>query len=119
MVKYGLVGVINTCIGLGLIFAAMYFLQLNPYLANIFGYSCALIASFFMNKNWTFQSNGNAGRKFVLFLLIVGVSYLVQIAVLYILLESGINMYLAQIFAMVVYVVLGFVGHKLITFRDI
>ena len=116
MMKYGLVGMINTGFGLGLIFSLMYFVQLNSYLSNFIGYACAVSISYILNRSWTFQSKASHVKAVALFICVVLVSYAVQFASLHILIINGINEYIAQIIAMGIYAASGFLGHKFISF---
>jgi len=117
MIKYASVGVVNTIIGLGLIFIAMAVMNMNPYVANAIGYGCALCVSFILNALWTFETPNPDRKNFIVFLCVVVVCYGLQLLILHGLIRTNINAYLAQMMAMVVYIITGFLGHKFITFR--
>jgi putative flippase GtrA len=51
-------GVINTVVGLGIIYGCKYFLEMNNVLANIAGYVVGLTVSFALNSTWTFEYRG-------------------------------------------------------------
>lgn len=118
MIKFGIVGVINTFITLSIIFILMKGFN-TPYIySNIIGYFFGLLNSFILNKNWTFKSNGKVSREAILFLILFGVSYLLQLGVLVFIVEVlTIREDLSQIFAIGVYTLTNFLGNKLITFR--
>jgi putative flippase GtrA len=116
--KFGLVGVLNTAIGLGVIYALMWGAGMNPFAANVIGYSLALTSSYLVNKAWTFQDKRRSHRQFVVFLLVFGICYGLQMIVLWILIKPlGVNPYISQPLAMVVYTIANFLGSKFVTFR--
>lgn len=73
MARFGVVGVINTAVDIGM-FSLLYFVIGVPLLAsNSAAYLTAVTGSFFLNKNWTFadaRSDGRTGRQYVLFVLL-------------------------------------------------
>ncbi len=110
--KFGLVGVANTALGLAVILASMSLLGLSPVLANVVGYAAGLCLSFYVNSRWTFGHRASAGTA-ARFTLAFGVSYLMNVAVLLI----GLHVFeasavTAQVFAVVTYSVVFFVLSK-------
>ena len=61
LIKYLLVGVLNTIVGFGLIFLLMW-RGFSPEISNIIGYAVGICFSFVMNKIFTFQSK-QASKK--------------------------------------------------------
>jgi putative flippase GtrA len=60
-VKFAVVGVANTVVGLAAIYLCKWLLGFNDALANITGYTVGLIISFLLNRGWTF---GHSARCF-------------------------------------------------------
>lgn len=117
LIKYGLVGVVNTIITAVVIYVLLKLLNQSPYLSNIVGYAAGLISSFLLNSRWTF-STAYSWCRFGIFILIFAVCYLLQLGVLYLLLTyTSIDEYIQQLIAMVFYTLINFVLNKLITFR--
>ena len=56
LVVYGLVGIANTCVGLGLCLLLTFF-GLVPEVANLLGNIAGVINSYFLNKKFTFKSS--------------------------------------------------------------
>ena len=77
--KFLSVGVVNTVIGLLIIYAAKWFFHLGDIVANACGYSIGLLISFTLNSRWTFAYTGPQLRAFVKFLLVTLVAYLVNL----------------------------------------
>jgi putative flippase GtrA len=67
--RFGAVGVINTFIDMGLLFA-LTTVGLPTIGANIISTSCAFTFSFFANRTFTFHANGNTKKQFILFVAI-------------------------------------------------
>jgi glycosyltransferase involved in cell wall biosynthesis/putative flippase GtrA len=117
-IKYLLVGIANTLVGLGTIYFAMYFLRLEIIQANVLGYSVGILLSFVLNKTWTFSSNDHIVSSFLRFTLVLALAYTVNlVTVLVSNSYFGINPYLAQALGMVPYTVIGFIGSRLYAFR--
>jgi putative flippase GtrA len=51
--RFGIVGVVNTLVGLAVIYAAL-FAGLGDFAANALGYGCGLVLSFVLHRGWTF-----------------------------------------------------------------
>jgi putative flippase GtrA len=117
--KFGLVGVLNTGITLGMIFVLMKGLRVHYALSNCIGYALGFLSSFVFNKKWTFQSKGNVSREGVLFGAVFGVCYLIQLGALLLMKETmNIKADYAQLLAIAVYTGLNFMLNKLITFKN-
>jgi len=117
LVKFGFVGVINTLVTLGIIFLTTELLGIQIYAGNFLGYACGVTVSFFLNKNLTFQSSGQSLKKAILFLMVFGFCYLIQVFVLTMAREHGFSKMVSQLLGMLVYTPLSFLLNKTITFR--
>ena len=70
LLRFGLIGVINTTLDFGLLFVFKS-LGLPVGLSNILSTGIAFIFSFFANKNYTFKSSGtNIVREMMLFVAV-------------------------------------------------
>ena len=79
--KYSVVGIFNTIIGLSAIFILYNIYNVNYIWANVFGYALGLINSFTWNKRWTFRSQKHYSKEIIRFLIIFIVSYAVNLIV--------------------------------------
>ncbi|VWX60473.1 GtrA family protein [Burkholderiales bacterium 8X] len=119
LLRYGLVGVLNTGLGYAVIFLSMGVLDWRPVPSNIAGYAVGLIVSFLLNKNFTFRSRGPARGELKRFLLIFGLAYLANLGVLVLLVNvMDVPAGWAQVVAGVVYFALSFVLNKFYVFAD-
>jgi len=117
LIRYLLVGVVNTLVGLGTIYFAMYFLQLEIVQANVLGYSVGILVSFTLNKTWTFNSSDHVVSSFLRYLLVLAVAYAANLAtVLYTNSFFGLNPYIAQALGIIPYTAIGFLGSRYFVF---
>ena len=95
--RFGVVGVLNTVLGLAIIFAAKAFLGLGDLAANLLGYGLGLVCSFFLNRSWTFRHEGRAFAAFWRFGIAFAVAYVLNLATVFGLRDAmAVNSYLAQ-----------------------
>jgi putative flippase GtrA len=115
--RYSGVGVLNTALGLAVIWGLMA-LGTGPYLANALGYAAGLALSFVLNRAWTFRARGT-GWPVLRFLLAFAVAYAANLAVL----SAGLAIapgaaYAAQFAAIGTYSVLFFLLCRFFVFGD-
>lgn len=116
-VKFLLVGVLNTIVGLAVIYASKW-TGVDDAPANALGYAVALCVSFALNKSWTFSYGGPAAPAFAKFLLVIAVAYLLNLAtVLGAIRVLHIDGYIAQALGIVPYTVFTFVASRHFAFR--
>lgn len=119
LIKFAMVGVLNTTLSLAVIYTLMTFFHIDVYTANIWGYIVGIINSFIWNKVWVFKKNsGMVFKEIFYFLLIFALCYGTQFISLRLMIESlSLNSYIAQLLAMAVYTVMNFILNKCVTFR--
>ena len=76
------VGVLNTLLGYGIIFLAMYGLKWSPEASNLLGYGIGLIVSFMLSKTFTFRSSAAVSGELIRFLIVFAIAYGANLAVL-------------------------------------
>lgn len=116
--KFAIVGIINTIIGLTIIYVLIY-LRFNDYTANLFGYVIGIFFSYILNKFYVFNNlrNNINFKEIIIFLIIFIFSYLMNIVILNISLNYFTS-YVAQFFAIFVYTIFNFILNKFITFKN-
>lgn len=85
MVKYGIVGVMNTIVTLSVIFICKSMLGFHPMFSNTVGYIAGFINSFLWNKTWVFKSKNKYGKELLKFATGFAVCYVFQFFVVYVL----------------------------------
>jgi len=139
VVKYGIVGVINTLLTAIVIWIMMYIIfqtgkmqSVPPYIitiSNITGYIAGLINSFVWNRKWTFQSKNNWKKEFVKFTTAFLICYIPQLFLvnfLNIYTDIAIDFkplvishaYTCQLVGIVFHTILNFLINKYYTFKQ-
>jgi putative flippase GtrA len=112
------VGVVNTAVGLGLIYACKWFLELGDVFANFIGYGVGIVVSFTLNRRWTFRHEGAVHSAFFRFIFVTALAYMVNLSVVLCLIHGlGINSYLAQAGGVIPYTLVGYIGSRYFAFR--
>ncbi len=107
IIIYGLVGVVNTFVGLGSVLVLTYF-GFVAEMANFLGYVIGVCLSYILNSKFTFQSKITA-TKALKFLISMGIAYCLNLGFLTISYRAyDIDVYLAQCLAGVIYAISGF-----------
>lgn len=139
LVKYGLVGVVNTLLTSLTIWLILKFVygagegeklsSGSMAIANTAGYVVGVINSFLLNRNWTFKSKTGWLTGFLKFMLGFAVCFLIQLAVVLILNEVNIipsfhlytyfisSAYICQFIGIIVYTASNFLFNKYYTFK--
>ncbi len=117
-VKFGLVGVVNTVIDMGVFVVLQRFLHVPYLIANIFAFATAATNSYVLNRRWTFRSTApDWHREMVQFFTVTIVGFLCNEGLLYLLVaHAHLPPVVAKILA-VVTVVWNFLANRLWTFR--
>lgn len=116
--RFGLVGVLNTLVGLGTIYAAKAALGMPDVPANALGYVLGLACSFVLNRRFTFEQHGPVWSSLMRFLAAFCIAWLVNIGVVLLLINGGrINAYLAHALALPIYTALFFLLSQYWVFR--
>lgn len=115
-VRFAIVGLANTLVGLAIIYAAKWFLGWNDILANVTGYAGGLSLSFVFNKRWTFAHFGDTAGTFCRFLVVLLVAYVVNLMSVVAAVRLGIDGYLAQALGIVPYALISYLGSKQLVF---
>jgi dolichol-phosphate mannosyltransferase len=120
LIQFGLVGfsgfIINTAIYATLVKRGHVGYLLAATIAFVF----AVTNNFFWNRHWTFRHRrdaSHAGLQGTRFLLVSLFGLGVNLVVLHLLVQSGVDKILAQIIAVILVVPVSFLGNKLWSFR--
>lgn len=116
--RFGLVGLVNTAIGLTVIYGLMFFCKWPSLLANFVGFAVGVGIGFFLNGRWSFSYQNLAAHNFYRYAFVVIISYLLNFSIVYTA-EAylAVNAYFAQIIGMAVYSLLFFFGCRIYVFK--
>lgn len=119
IVKFGIIGVINTLLFFTLFFLFFNIIKFHYLLATTISYFLAIINSFAFNKKWTFESNGNSRKEFIKFCFVNCIAIIVNSLVMFLLVDKiGLNPWFAQVLTICVTMCVNYLGNRLWTFVD-
>jgi putative flippase GtrA len=75
VIRFLLVGVLNTFVGLSIIFFLMNVLHVNYWLSTCFGNGAGAVVSFLLNRSFTFKSDVSMKKGGLLFAAVMIVCY--------------------------------------------
>jgi len=102
--KFIYVGIIATLVDY-VVYSLLVYNEIVSYtVAIIFGYSIGFVISFFFTRNYVFSKIkiNNIHHEFFIILLISIVGLLINIGIVYILISSNINSYIARAIAILI-----------------
>lgn len=124
-IRFLIVGVINTLIGVGSTFLLLHLVGLNYWWSTFIGNSIGILVSFSLNRSFTFRDSNQIWKTFPRFLAVTLLSYFLAYAIGLMLAEK-VFLYLpipgkwmetgAVLFGAGLYTLLNYSGHKLFTF---
>ena len=74
--KFVLVGIVNTLVGTGVMFAAYNLLHLSYWVSSASNYVVGSIVSYFLNKYFTFQNKEKSWKQLGMFVINITICYL-------------------------------------------
>lgn len=119
LLKYLTVGVINTTLGLSVIYLAMAVLGMGVAAANALGYGLGFGLAFVLNRSWTFADTGAWKASLMRWLAVAGLAFACNLGVAVTAHErAGVDPYLAQLLGVATYTVLTYLGARHFAFRS-
>lgn len=118
--RFALVGLANTAIGLLAIYGLILFFNAGPVVANVVGYALGFWVSYLLNRRWTFADQRPARSSLPRYMALAAVAYGVNLAVVL----AGthylaIGRYLVQLLGIGFYTSLMFVGSRYLVFTPV
>jgi putative flippase GtrA len=118
-IRFGLVGLFNTAFGLSVIFMGKALLGLTDLPANLLGYGLGLLASFVLNRRWTFGDSGKVLPSTWRFGVAFGVAYALNLATVFGLRNlAHLNAYAAQTIGVIPYSVFFYLASAYFVFPE-
>lgn len=124
LVRFGLVGVLNTVVGTTIMFVLYNKLHCTYWQSSFANYFFGSILSFFLNKYFTFRSKQRSWREVVRFVINIAVCYLLAYGIskplmLWLLADRSkqFRENVAMLGGMVLFVALNYLGQRFFAFR--
>ena len=116
--RFGIVGLVNTAVGLMAIYGVIFFFSAGPAIANAIGYAIGLTVSFALNRFWTFGDTQSIAKVLPAYLLAAALSYLLNLSVVLLgTYQFGMGPYLVQVFGIGIYTVAMFLACRWFVFE--
>lgn len=123
LIKFLLVGLINTAVGAGVMFILYNLVNFNYWISSASNYIVGGIVSFFLNKYFTFKNHEKTLKQVLYFILTLAVcyvlSYLIAKRVVYMLLSTQsekLRDNISMLTGMCLYTILNYFGQRLFVF---
>jgi putative flippase GtrA len=84
--------------------------------SNAIGYAFGAVLSYYLNKRYTFKTDGNSRIEALKFFMVLGISYLLNFLALQWFLTL-LNPYIAQLFSAIIYTLSSFLLAKFFVFK--
>lgn len=125
LLKFLLVGIINTIVGAGVMFILYNFAGFGYWISSACNYIVGGIVSFFLNKYFTFTNHEKSVKQVILFIVNLAVCYvlaymLAKKAVYYLLASQSeqIRGNISMLTGMCLYTILNYFGQRLLVFGE-
>jgi putative flippase GtrA len=118
LIRFILVGLLNTAVGYGAFFVLSY--VLNYLIALIISHFIGVANSYVWNKYWTFKTRQNYLHEFIKFNIVYMGVLISNIIILGILVDGLMfNPRLGQLFVLPIVTIISYFGHKYWSFKQL
>lgn len=125
LLKFVLVGIVNTLVGMAIMFGLYNLAGCSYWLSSAANYVLTSILSFFLNKTFTFGNKDSIGSTALRFALNIAVCYLLAYGIakpaVWHLLDSGsvsLRDNVSMLVGMVLFTAFNYIGQRFFAFRD-
>lgn len=122
--KFVLVGIVNTLVGTGVMFAAYNLLHLTYWVSSASNYVVGSIVSYFLNKYFTFQNKERSWKQLGMFVINITICYLLAYGMAKPVVSrilhdqsKSVQENLSMLVGMGAFVVFNYVGQRLVVFK--
>ncbi len=119
LLKFGIVGCSGMIIDFGMTYLCKEILKINKFLSNGIGFVLAATSNYFLNRNWTFNSQSeDIGTQYAQFMIVSAIGLGINSLVLYLLNEKlKWNFYFSKLIAIAITTIWNFFANLLFTFK--
>jgi putative flippase GtrA len=117
LAKFASVGLLNTLLGITIIYCVKWGFHWGDVSANLLGYWICIVLGFVLNGRWTFGREKLNSRHFVGYLSVAGVAYLMNLAAVMLAIKAlGVPGDYAQLVGVPVFTLTSFMLNKIYVF---
>lgn len=119
LLKFGIVGCSGMIVDFGTTYLCKEILKINKFISNGIGFILAATSNYFLNRNWTFNSQSeDVGTQYVQFMIVSAIGLGINSIVLYLLNEKlKWNFYFSKLIAIAITTIWNFFANLLFTFK--
>lgn len=118
LIKYAIVGVIATIVDFSILYVLTDVAGFHYLLSATASFVVAAMTNYYIQRKWTFKSNGKKRRQLPVFFTIAIIGVILNNNILYLGVEYFyIHYMLAKVFASAVVMIWNFFGNKYLTFK--
>lgn len=124
--KFIIVGVINTVVGAGIMFALYNIFHCSYWLSAVMNYIIGSVVSFLLNKYWTFNSKEFSFKEVIYFIINIAVCFVIAYGAakpfaMYLLSGYSISVQenVAMFTGMVIFTGLNYLSQRFIVFKGV
>ena len=119
LLKFGIVGCSGMIIDFGTTYLCKEILKINKFISNGIGFILAATSNYFLNRNWTFNSQSeDIGTQYVQFMIVSAIGLGINSIVLYLLNEKlKWNFYFSKLIAIAITTIWNFFANLLFPFK--
>lgn len=122
--KFIIVGIINTAVGAGVMFALYNIFNCSYWISSIMNYVVGSVVSFFLNKYFTFKSKAFSFKEVIYFIINIAVCFFIAYGLakpFAVYLLSGYSVSVqenaAMFIGMVIFTMLNYLSQRFIVFK--
>lgn len=123
--KFIIVGIINTAVGAGVMFALYNIFNCSYWISSIMNYVVGSVVSFFLNKYFTFKSKAFSFKEVIYFIINIAVCFFIAYGLakpfaIYILsgYSKSVQENTAMFIGMVLFTGLNYLAQRFIVFKE-
>ena len=119
LLKFGIVGCSGMIIDFGITYLCKEILKINKFVSNGIGFILAATSNYFLNRNWTFNSQSeDIGIQYAQFMIVSAIGLGINSLVLFLLNEKlKWNFYFSKVIAIAITTIWNFFANLLFTFK--
>ncbi|RYZ14949.1 MAG: GtrA family protein [Alphaproteobacteria bacterium] len=115
--RFAMVGVVGTAAHYSILLAAVELLGLSPVIGAGAGFFTGLIASYILNRAWTFDARPAFGRGLATYSLVCIIGFAINVSIVALAVAMGVHYMVGQVIATPIAMLWNFLGSRLIVFR--
>lgn len=116
-IRFAMVGVVGTAAHYSILLVAVELLRLSPVIGAGAGFFTGLIASYVLNRAWTFDRRPEFKRGLVAYSVVCIIGFGINVSIVGLAMALGVHYMIGQVIATPIAMLWNFLGSRMIVFR--